>query len=153
MRHCFDGVRKQPTISGRFLMPKHNAHFAVLDRKVYAEGTYIFRKGEIGTRAFIIEDGKVEIWNDVDGEHQRLGVVQKGGVFGEMALIDDEPRMASASAMTKTVCIVVPGRMLKDKLKDADPFIVALLRLFVENIRSTASRRRRASDRHANDRE
>ena len=133
-------------------MPKsHSAHFSVLDRKVYAEGADIFRKGEIGSRAYIIEDGKVEIWQDVDGERRRLGIVDKGGVFGEMVLIDDEPRMASASAITKTVCIVVPGRTLKDKLKSADQFLVALLRVFVENIRSTASHRR-ASDGDAHDR-
>ena len=45
----------------------------------------------------------------------------------EMALIDDEPRMANANALTKTVCIVVPGDAFKDKLKRADPFIGALL--------------------------
>ena len=120
--------------------------FTVLDRKVYAEGANIFRRGELGSRAFIIEDGEVEIWNDLEGERKRLGVVHKGGVFGEMALIDDEPRMASANALTKTVCIIVPGDSFKDKINRADPFIAALLRVFVENIRSTASHRR-AGDR------
>ncbi len=129
-------------------MAKQSSHsaFTVLDRKVYAEGTNIFRKGELGSRAFIIEDGDVEIWRDDDGVRRRLGVVHKGGVFGEMALIDDEPRMANANALTKTVCIIVPGDSFKDKLKRADPFIGALLRVFVQNIRSTVAHQR-ASDR------
>jgi CRP-like cAMP-binding protein len=47
-------------------MAKQNSHsaFTVLDRKIYADGTNIFRKGELGSRAFIIEDGDVEIWRD-----------------------------------------------------------------------------------------
>jgi CRP-like cAMP-binding protein len=63
-----------------------------------------------------------------------------------MALIDDEPRMANANALTKTVCIVIPGNLFKDKLKRTDPFIGALLRVFVQNIRSTVTHKR-ASDR------
>ena len=84
-------------------MAKQSSHspFTVLDRKVYAAGVNIFRKGELGSRAFIIEDGDVEIWRDDGGVRRRLGVVHKGGVFGEMALIDDEPRMANANALTK----------------------------------------------------
>ena len=129
-------------------MAKQSSHspFTVLDRKVYAAGVNIFRKGELGSRAFIIEDGDVEIWRDDGGVRRRLGVVHKGGVFGEMDLIDDEPRMANANALTKTVCIIVPGDSFKDKLNRADPFIGALLRVFVQNIRSTVAHKR-AGDR------
>ena len=147
LSRCFNGPRKRPTISGRFFMAKSSSSpFTVLDRKVYAEGANIFRNGELGSRAFIVEDGEVEIWRDEDGKRRRLGIVHKGGVFGEMALIDDEPRMANANALTKTVCIIVPGDSFKDKINRANPFIAALLRVFVQNIRSTVVHRR-ASDR------
>jgi CRP-like cAMP-binding protein len=81
-----------------------------------------------------------------ESERPRLEIVHNGGVFGEMALIDDEPRMANTNALTKTVCIVVPGDAFKMKLNAADPLIGALLRVFVENIRSTVAHKR-ASDK------
>jgi CRP-like cAMP-binding protein len=42
-----------------------------------------------------------------------LGYVGSGEVFGEMAPLDNEPRMASAKAIKDTVCVVIPEEMLK----------------------------------------
>ncbi len=96
----------------------------------------IIREGEPGSRAFIVESGKVAIWRDVGGRRHTLGVIGQGGIFGEMALIDNQPRMASASAVTDTTCLVVGEEIFKKKLDAADPFLVGLLRIFVSNIRS-----------------
>lgn len=53
-----------------------------------------------------------------------------------MALIDNQPRMASASAVTETACMVIGEEVFKKKLRAADPFLVGLLRIFMRNIRS-----------------
>ncbi len=60
----------------------------LLHREVFRAGTVIFREATPGSRAFIVETGKVAIWRDFGGERRTLGVVGEGGIFGEMALID-----------------------------------------------------------------
>ena len=108
----------------------------VLDRKVFAIGETIFREGDSGSRAYIIQRGKVDIVKDVDGEEVLVGSIGPGGIFGEMALIDNEPRMASAVAVECTVCIIVTSVMFQKKMNGLDPFLAGVLRILVENIRS-----------------
>lgn len=119
---------RAPSSMGRVL--------AVLDRKVFYKGRDVFREDQPGRVAYIVESGEIEISKALDGRRVVLGRVGRGGVFGEMALIDDAPRMATATASTDTVCIVVPEATLTQKLAAADPFIRALVRIMVRNIRS-----------------
>ncbi len=113
----------------------------VLDRKVFAKGEKIFREGENGNRAYIIQRGMVDIIKDIDGEDVTVGSVGPGGIFGEMALIDDEPRMASAVVAEYCVCIIVTNTIFQKKLNALDPFLGGVLRILVENIRSIQNAR------------
>ncbi len=111
----------------------------ILDRLVVAEGTSVFNEGDIGDRAYVVQDGIIEIIRaGHDGAETILGTVEKGGIFGEMALIDDQPRMATARAVVSTTVISVPRDVFSQKLAKCDPFIRGLLGIFVRNIRSMA---------------
>ena len=110
--------------------------FKILHREIFPSEAVIIREGTPGSRAYIIESGQVVIWRDDGGERRTLGVIGKGGIFGEMALIDNEPRMASVSALTDTTCVVVGQEIFNRKIAEADAFMVGLLRIFVRNIRS-----------------
>jgi CRP-like cAMP-binding protein len=114
----------------------------VLDRRMYAEGEIIFKEGEVGRRcAYLVESGRVEISKRTDGGTDRvLGYIPQGGIFGEMALIDDKPRSAQAKAAAPTAVIIVSETMLENKLKKADPFIRGLLNLLVRNLRDMNSK-------------
>lgn len=107
-----------------------------LERKVIPENTPIFREGDPGNVAYVVQSGRVEIWKIEDGDKKVLGVIGRGGVFGEMALVDNEPRMASATALAPTICLIIPDRVFQEKLANADSFIIALLRIFCRNIRA-----------------
>jgi len=68
------------------------------DTRLYAAGEIIFAQGQPGDVMYVVKEGEVEI---------RLGkkvvdTIGPEGFFGEMALIDDAPR--SASAVAKTNC-------------------------------------------------
>lgn len=108
----------------------------VLDRKVYATGETIFREGEAGSRAYVIQRGQVDIIKKIKDEKVTVGTVGPGGIFGEMALIDDEPRMASAVVSDYCVCIIITSVMFQKKMNGLDPFLSGVLRVLVENIRS-----------------
>lgn len=114
----------------------------VLDRRVFAQDEVIFKEGEIGRRcAYLVESGKVEISKNLDnGTVKVLGYVPSGGIFGEMALIDNKPRMAMARAVETTSVIIISEHILTEKLKKTDPFIRGLINVFMRNIRDISAR-------------
>lgn len=112
----------------------------IIERKVLYAGQYVFREGEEGNLAYLVQDGRVEIIKRTATGDKLLGDVSRGGIFGEMALIDNQPRMASARAAEQTTLIIVTREQFEKKLRDADPFIRGLLNIFVRNIRSMAGK-------------
>ncbi len=118
------------------------ANNEVLDRRVFAADEIIFKEGEIGRRcAYLVEAGKVEISKKAEnGEDRVLGYIPSGGIFGEMALIDNKPRMAMARAVDTTTVIILSENLLTEKLKKADPFLRGLLNVFVRNLRDMGAR-------------
>jgi len=114
----------------------------VLDRRVYAAGEMIFKEGEVGRRcAYLVQAGRVEISKKAaDGQYKVLGYITDGGIFGEMALVDNKPRMAMARAVDSTTVIIVTEATFEEKLRKTDPFVRGLLNMFVRNIRETTDK-------------
>lgn len=109
---------------------------SILQRQTFQAGDRIFREGEEGNIAYVVQSGEVEIYKEIDGKEVVLGKVGQGGIFGEMALIDSKPRMAGARASKGSTIIIVTRAMFEQKLAKTDPFIRGLLNILVENIRS-----------------
>ena len=107
-----------------------------LERIKIQAGEAIFDEGDFGDRAYIVEDGIVEISRKVGGEKMTLGTVEKNGIFGEMALIDESNRIASAIAVIDTVLIPVPKVAIQSILANADPLLRKLVSVLVSNARS-----------------
>lgn len=113
---------------------------SVLDRQIFPAGQTIFKEGEQGERAYIVESGLVEVFTVKDGQKVVYGTIGKGGIFGEMALIDDKPRMATARAAQASTIIVISRNTFQEKLAHTDPFIRGLLKIFSGNIRAMSSK-------------
>jgi CRP-like cAMP-binding protein len=108
----------------------------VNERKTFPIGGYVFKEGTFGSRAFVVETGEIEIIKMVKGHEKVIGRIHSGAIFGEMALIDDQPRMASARARQATTVIVISRPMFQAKLDDTDPFIKGLLTILSDHVRS-----------------
>ena len=113
----------------------------VLDRIVLQAGESLFREGERGERAYVVQEGMIDIVKKSAEGEVVLGNIEKGGIFGEMALIDDQPRMASAVAASTTTVIVISRDVFQRKLQKCDPFVRGLVGIFVKNIRSMVEER------------
>jgi CRP/FNR family transcriptional regulator, cyclic AMP receptor protein len=112
---------------------------AKAQKRGFLEGAYIFREGETGDLAFVVLNGKVEISHVVDEKDVPIGVVNKGGMFGEMALIDNGQRMGSARAVEGAVeTLVISREVFHKKLESADPFHRALIDILTSHIRGLA---------------
>lgn len=70
----------------------------------FAKGEIIFRQGYPGDHAYIVKEGEVEIFfEENDFTEKQLAILGVGEMFGELALMDDKPRSASARAYTDVV--------------------------------------------------
>lgn len=107
-----------------------------LEYRDYKPGQVIFAQGETGEEAFIIQKGKVEIAVGDGVAELVVAVIGEGELVGEMALVDQSERMATARAMTKTTCIVVPKRIFQRVLKQSNPIVVAMLNTLMRRLRN-----------------
>jgi len=67
--------------------------------KTYQDGEVIFHQGEVGDCMYVIQEGKVEIIAERDGQEVRLAVRSEGDFFGEMAIFEREMRSATVRAL------------------------------------------------------
>jgi CRP/FNR family cyclic AMP-dependent transcriptional regulator len=108
---------------------------AILQHKHYRPGDPIFRKGDPGDHLYLVERGSVIIWTGTDTDKQVLGEVETGGLFGEMAILNRQPRMANASATGETQLLEMPASMLRQTINRADPLLVQLINGLMNNLR------------------
>ena len=111
----------------------------VVQRRTFQAGDKIFKEGDEGDVAYVVQSGEVEIIKVNDNNEEVIGVIGEGGIFGEMALIDSKPRMAMARTSKSATIIVVTKQMFDEKMKSVDPFIRGLLNIFVDQIRSISN--------------
>lgn len=105
-------------------------------RTVFAQGETVFTEGETGERAFLIERGQIDISFERRGRPVRIASLGAGEIFGEMALIDDRPRSATAVAAAETEAIVIRRDQIQLVLRGADPTLALLLRVLLGRFRS-----------------
>lgn len=104
-----------------------------------AAGEWIFREGDPGDDAFVIESGWVEITHGSDHAADMLALIGPGELLGEMALIDGHPRSASARAATEVRLRQVSFEQLSERLDAADPMLRLLLKVMLSRYRDVLS--------------
>jgi EAL domain-containing protein (putative c-di-GMP-specific phosphodiesterase class I) len=90
-------------------------------------GDALFREGDPPTTAFLIESGEIEVTMLRDGERVTLSRLGPGDLLGEMAVIDDAPRTATALALTECLLFPIDRAQIGERLAATDPIIRSLL--------------------------
>jgi CRP-like cAMP-binding protein len=104
-------------------------------------GRVIFEAGDAGDGLYAIDEGAVEIFNAVPGQPpQVVATLEKGAFFGEMAVIDDLPRSASARAKTATRVRFFPREDIWRLFSQSPPLLIALMTEVVGRMRRAAQR-------------
>lgn len=102
----------------------------------YESGDIIFSEGEFGDSAYIVQEGIVVISSEIGGTHTRLATLSKGQFFGELALIDNKPRVGTARAFGKVKLHVINKEQLQSRIMDQDPVSQWLLKNVLGYLRS-----------------
>lgn len=125
-------------------IPRHNltrtnTSLSDVSRRRFEIDHFIFREHEPGDRAYIIAEGNVEILKESAEGLVSLRVLNVGAMFGELALIDNNPRMASAKAINGPVELLeIDKKTFTKKLSDADPFTRGLINILADTARNLA---------------
>jgi CRP/FNR family transcriptional regulator, cyclic AMP receptor protein len=117
---------------------KHDTDFAVLtgnnvETKFIKAGGIIFREGDEAHELFVIKSGKVRIQLG----NRTLAEFSANDIFGEMALIDNEPRSAAAIAVTDVELVAVSERQFLFMVGQTPYFALKVMRALAQRLRTT----------------
>ena len=101
------------------------------DKIAFAAGEVVFEKGTRGDSVFILASGSIAL---TDGE-RTLDTVAAPGLFGEMALIESQPRALTASAHTDAELVELPARRFWVLVNDTHYFAQLVMRVMAERLR------------------
>lgn len=99
--------------------------------------TTVFKNGDSGDAAYVIESGCVEVLAGAD--QRRVAVLAEGAMFGEVALLDRQPRTATVRTLVPTSLVRIDRAHVEELLVRADPVIQYLLRLMLERFRNSSA--------------
>ena len=96
----------------------------------------VFGEGEEGNHAFIIKSGKIEIFRtDPSGGKHVIATLGPGEMFGEMALVDDQQRTATAKAIVESSILVISKGEFQDRLQRSDKAVAMMLGILTKRCR------------------
>jgi hypothetical protein len=102
-------------------------------------GDIIFSEGEIGTEMYIIQSGTVELFKSIAGETRVLATLEKGDFFGEMSVLEDLPRTASARARSDVELVRINGAMFDTMLKSNTEIAIRMMRKLSRRLRDVSA--------------
>ncbi len=100
-------------------------------------GEKLFEEGETGDKAYVIEDGQIEILRKSGGREVQVAIRQPGDVIGEMSLLGSVPRTATGIALTDSVLLVIESTQFEGLLETSQSAARALLRTVMMRLRSS----------------
>lgn len=109
---------------------------AVAREMSFGPGEVIFKEGDPGDGLYVVRSGKVQISAVISsGERHVFCTVLPGDIFGEMAVLDNLPRSAHASAEGETSVIFVPREQFVELLKGSPAMSLTMVQEFSRRLR------------------
>lgn len=99
------------------------------------KGDVIFQDGNSGQSMFIILEGQVEISKMLGDQKTVLAKLGAGSIFGEMAILDNQPRSATAIAITNGVVLKISREMFRNRLEEVPKWLQTFFGILVERLR------------------
>lgn len=106
-----------------------------MEQRSYEPGELIFREGEDSDCAYIIVSGRVEIYKRMPSGTVLLATLGDGDIFGEMGIISDEPRSASAAAESNVTVNILSRDYISELVQPCHENVVLVIKTLMERIR------------------
>ena len=116
----------------------------ITENEQYSDNEYLFRQGDPGNYAYIIVSGQVELFFETDKRVQQpLMTLGEGACFGEMALLDGEPRSAGARTVTESIISRISRSDFIQTIGQHPAMALGIIAQLTYRIRTTNSRANR----------
>ena len=99
---------------------------------MFAKGQVVFKEGDPGEHLCIVKSGSIELI--INGKH--FYTFAEGEMFGEMALINHEPRIATTIAATDSVVIMIDQRRFQFLVQQTPYFAIQVMKVMADRLRS-----------------
>ncbi len=109
-------------------------------RRRFRAGDTVFAQGDAGQCAYVVEEGSVDILTRAGDREILLATRQPGELFGEMAIIDDQPRSAGARAVTDCTLLMITRDQLNQRIERTDPILRMCIQVVLRHLRDTLHR-------------
>lgn len=118
---------------------KVGAGKGVLNRheQLFKRGSLMFIEGESSAEMFIIRSGKIRILKQEGEGAVELAVLGPGSVIGELALLDHQPRSATAQVLEDTLVTVIDEDLFTRTIEKIPSWLGSLIQLVVKRLRDT----------------
>ena len=100
----------------------------------YPKDCLLFAECESGHNLFIIQEGSVKITKIADNQEIILAVLKKGDIFGEMAMLEDKPRAATAEVYEDCTLLSVNQSNFTNLINEQPEMVIRLTTLMAERI-------------------
>jgi CRP/FNR family cyclic AMP-dependent transcriptional regulator len=110
------------------LFPRFGREFSV--------GEVLFREGETGDEMFVIQNGQVRITKLVAGEERPLATLGRGEFVGEMAILNEKPRTATATVVEDAKLLVIGAKTLELMISNNSEIAFRLIRKLARRLDS-----------------
>ncbi|HOT46048.1 MAG TPA: cyclic nucleotide-binding domain-containing protein [Spirochaetota bacterium] len=104
----------------------------------FGEGHVLFEQGEEGKVFYLIRKGKVDIVKTLEtGEKVRMVTLSEGDIFGEMAIVGNQPRLATAVCRTECLLAVAEADNLDVLIENNPVFAQRLIKIFANRLHAS----------------
>jgi CRP/FNR family transcriptional regulator, cyclic AMP receptor protein len=135
---------REEILAGHFLLrhlrPEELSRLAASATLVHHRpNATIFQKGDAGSGMMAVVNGRVKICTySADGKELVLNIIDRGGLFGEIALLDGQPRSADAVALEDTTLLVLDRNRLTPFLAAHPDIATRLIAVLCQRLRQTS---------------
>jgi CRP/FNR family transcriptional regulator, cyclic AMP receptor protein len=129
-------LKKNPLFSN-IITGELKAVAAITEELSFQFGEEIVKERDPGDSAFIIKEGRVSIVKKTaDDRNLNLAELCEGDFFGEMSLLDGEPRSATAVAQSPCTLLRITRDEFTDVIREYPSIAIELIRIFVKRLRA-----------------
>lgn len=141
---------RQPTVSDQLLAGLKNiSYFAEVPEKYleqlagaaikknYPKNVVVINEGDEAGSLFIVVSGRVQAFlSNESGRTVTLATLEAGSFFGELSLLDGEPRSASVITLEPTICLLIPRSSFQSWLREYPDAGLSIIHLLTRRIRT-----------------
>jgi CRP/FNR family cyclic AMP-dependent transcriptional regulator len=107
-----------------------------MELKTFRKGDVIIEEGSYGTSAYVIKSGKVEVSELAKNKKIVLATLEEGQIFGEMGLVEDQPRSATVAAFEDVQLAVLSRDSFNDLFEKNPKLLLPIIKALFERLRT-----------------